>query len=223
MSRESELERLLGLLQRLPTEELRTLREHVSKRVQRITISRDKLEELVRLNRSTREIAEFFKVSPRTITRRISEYSLKGLRPQGRKPAPKAPRRRRARAEWISMRSYYNKLDKQYDFANKNIPPRKWINQETIVASNTKSNPKGSYTTVGIYYIVQQSDVYLVYALSIRYTSDPVPFDNIYHWVYPRAYDIVAEHAPREAFVVDVIALTFEKTDPKPEKIEVKP
>ena len=96
-------------------------------------------------------------------------------------------------------------------------------NQDTIIASNRKGNPQGKYTTVGIYYIVQQSDVYLVYALSIRYTSDPVPFENIYHWVYPRAYDIVAEHAPREAFVVDVIALTFEKTDPKPDKIEVKP
>jgi hypothetical protein len=121
------------------------------------------------------------------------------------------------------MRSYYTKLDKQYNFVNKNIPPRKWINEDIIVASNRKGNPQGSYTTVGIYYIVHQSDVYLVYALSIRYSSDPVPFDNIYHWVYPRAHDIVAEHAPREAFVVDVIALTFELTSSKPEKIEVKP
>ena len=63
MSRESELQRLLDLIQRLPTEELRALREQVTKRVQRITIPRDKLEELVRLNQSTREIAEFFKVS----------------------------------------------------------------------------------------------------------------------------------------------------------------
>ena len=72
------------------------------------------------------------------------------------------------------MRRYYNQLDKEFHFANINIPPRKWINPETLVASNTKLNPKDSFTTVGLYYIVQQSDVYLVYTLSIRYTSNPL-------------------------------------------------
>ena len=71
--------------------------------------------------------------------------------------------------------------------------------------------------------IIKQSDVYLLYALSIRYTSDPVPFDQIYNWVYPRAYDICIEHAPPTAFVVDVVTLLFEKTGSKPERIEVKP
>lgn len=223
MSKQAELEKLLGLLSLLTVEELRQLRVQVAKRVKRIDIPRAELEKLVRQNKSTRAIMQYFKVSPRTITRRISEYGLNGLRPQGRKPKPKAPKKPRVRVQWISMRRYYNRLDKEYNFANINIPPRKWINPQTLVASNSKANPEGDFTTVGIYYIVEQSNVYLIYALSIRYSTDPVPFDIIYNWVYPRAYDIVAEHAPREAFVVDVIALTFELTSSKPDKIEVKP
>ena len=82
-------------------------------------------------------------------------------------------------------------------------------------------NPRYLISVVGIYYIVQQSKVYLLYALSIRFTEHPVPFQAIYDWIYPRAYDIVVEHAPREAFVVDVVALTFEKTTTKPDSIKV--
>ena len=222
MSKQVEIQRLLGLLESLSVGEIRQLRERLAKRVRRINIPRAELERLIRQNKSTEAIAQHFKVSSRTITRRIKEYGLAGLRPKGRKPRPKTPRRPRIRAKWISMRRYFNQLDNTYRLVNVKAPPRKWINPETLVTSNTKSNPEGDFTTVGIYYIVQQSNVYLLYTMSIRFTERPVPFQAIYDWIYPRAYDIVVEHAPREAFVVDVVALTFEKTVDKPEKIEVK-
>lgn len=222
LSRQAEIQRLLGLLESLTVKEIRQLRERLAKRVRRIDIPKAELERLIRQNKSTEAIAQHFKVSSRTITRRIKEYSLTGLRPKGRKPRPKAPRKPRVLARWISMRRYFSQLDKIYRFVNVKVPPRKWINPETLVASNIKANPKGDFTTVGIYYIVEQSNVYLLYTMSIRFTEHPVPFQAIYDWIYPRAYDIVVEHAPREAFVVDVVALTFEKTVDKPERIEVK-
>ena len=222
MSKQAEIQRLLGLLESLTVKEIRQLRERVAKRVRRVSVPRAELERLVKQNKSTRAVAQHFRVSERTITRRVKEYSLTGIRPKGRKRRPKAPRKPKKRAVWISMRRYYNQLDRTYHFANINVPPRKWIKPQSLVASNTKGNPKGDFTTVGIYYIVEQSNVYLIYALSIRFTEHPVPFQAIYDWIYPRAYDIVVEHAHREAFIVDVIALTFEKTVDKPEKIEVK-
>jgi len=221
VSRSSEIEKLLSLLQGLPVKEIKQLRETLAKRVRRINIPRSELEAFIKQNKSTQAIAQHYRVSPRTITRRIKEYELTGLRPKGRKIVPKAPKIPRIRSKWLSMRYYYNRLDKEYHFANIKAPPRKRINPQTLATTNTKTNPDGKYTTVGIYFIVQQSDVYLVYTLSIRYTTEPVPFKHIYDWVYPRVHDIVAEHAPHEAFVVDVIALTFENTLGKPERIEV--
>ena len=222
MSKQDEITKLLDLLQSLSVKEIKTFRQQLAKKVTKLSVPKGELERLVKLNKSTEAIALHFRVSPRTITRRIKEYNLSGLRPLGRKPRPKKPRKPRVKRDWIGMKRYYYALDKQYKFVNVNIPPRKWINPRTLVASNEKANPSDEYTTVGLYYIIKQSDVYLLYALSIRYTTTPVPFDHIYNWVYPRAYDICLEHAPREAFVVDVVALLFEKTGSKPERIEVK-
>ena len=87
------------------------------------------------------------------------------------------------------------------------------------MTSNHQGNPNGRYTTVGIYYIVQQSSVNLLYALSIRYTEDPVPFDRIFNWISEIAYDIAVEHAPRTAYVIEIAALTFDRTDTKPQRI----
>jgi len=87
------------------------------------------------------------------------------------------------------------------------------------VTSNHQANPRGRYTTVGIYYIVQQSNVHLLYTLSIRYSEDPIPFDRIFRWISEFAHDIAVEHAPRTAYVIEIAALTFERTDTKPQRI----
>ena len=120
------------------------------------------------------------------------------------------------------MRRYLQQLNKTYRFINIKVPPKKWINPETLVSSNLKGNPKGSFTTVGIYFIVLQSDVYLLYTISIQYSEKPVPFEEIYNWIFSNVKDIVLEHAPRTAYVVDIVALTFEKTVEKPERIVIE-
>jgi transposase len=220
LSKQTEIEKLLEVLGSLTVKEIRQLRQRITKSI-RISIPKADLKRLLEQNKSNRAIARFFKVSPRTISRRIKEYDLTGLRPKGRKPSPKAPRKLKIKAQWISMRRYFQKLDESYRFVNVKIPPKKWINAETLVASDIKGDPLGEFTTVGIYYVIQQSGVYLLYTTSIRFTENPVSFEAIYNWVYPRAYDIIIEHVPREAFVVEVVALTFEKTTEKPSKVEI--
>lgn len=223
MSKQAVIQRLVGLLEEFSLVELKTLRKRLlSRKPRKKRIPKAELRKFLKQNRSTEAIAQFFKVSPRTISRRIKAYGLTGLRPLGRKPRPEAPRKPKIRAKWSSMRRYFQRLNKIYRLVNIKVPPKKWINPETLVASNIKGNPEGEFTTVGIYYIVQQSNVYLLYTLSIRYSMCPIPFEEIYAWIYPRVYDIVLEHAPRTAYVVDVVALTFEKTGDKPKKIRVK-
>jgi len=87
------------------------------------------------------------------------------------------------------------------------------------VTSNHKGNPYGNFTTVGIYYIILMSDVYLLFANRIRYAEDPIPFSDIYRWVSEYAFDIVSERVPYSAYLVDVVAYTFERTQRKPTRI----
>jgi transposase len=56
-------------------------------------ILKDKLQKIVEQNWSTEAIAQFYKVSARTITRRIKSFELVGLRPRGRKPSIKRRRK----------------------------------------------------------------------------------------------------------------------------------
>ena len=222
MTKQTEIQKLVTILESLPLREIRNLRQKISGRSKGIFIPKTELKILLTQNKSTNAIAQHFRVSQRTITRRIAKYNFKGIRPKGRKPQPKAPKKPRIRSKWISMRRYWNRLNKEFRIVNIKVPPKKWINPQTLVASDQKDNPTGEFTTVGIYYLVQQSGVYLIYALRIRYAPVPIPFEEIYNWIFTNAYDIVLEHAPRTAFVVDVIALTFEKTIDKPDKIEVR-
>ena len=222
MSKQKEIQKFIVLLESLPTIEIRKLRRKFAGKSKGFSIPRAELKRLIKQNKSTKAIAQHFRVSPRTITRRIAKFNLKGIRPRGRKPKPKAPKKPKIKSQWISMRRYWNQLNKIYRIVNIKVPPKKWINPQTLVASNLKENPEGEFTTVGIYYLVEQSGVYLIYALRIRYAPVPIPFEEIYSWIYTNAYDIVLEHSPRTAFVVDVLALTFEKTINKPDKIEVR-
>ena len=222
MSKQKEIQKFIVLLESLPTREISNLRRKFAGKNKGFSIPKTELKSLLTQNKSTNAIAQHFRVSQRTITRRIAKYNLKGIRPKGRKPQPKDPKKPKIKSQWISIRRYWNRLNKEFRIANIKVPPKKWINPQTLVASDQKENPKDEFTTVGIYYLVEQSGVYLIYALRIRYAPVPIPFEDIYNWIYPNAYDIVLEHSPRTAFVVDVLALTFEKTIDKPDKIEVR-
>ena len=94
MSKQKELSRLVALLERFPIVKIRKLRiELTPKPQQRIFIPEKELRKFIEQNRSTNAIAKFFKTSQRTVTRRIKEYGLTGIRPRGRKTRSKAPKK----------------------------------------------------------------------------------------------------------------------------------
>jgi len=222
LTKQEEIKQLIGLLQELSLSELKALRRQVlARKPRKIRIPKAELRKFVRQNRSTKAIARYYKVSPRTITRRIRAYGLTGLRRKGRKPSVKRPKAPRPREEWITTKEYFDRLHSIYHFINIRYPAVRYINPKTLVCSKTKSNPKGSFTTVGIYYVVEESNVYFLYQTRIRYSEEPVPFEEIYNWAKENALDMVSVLAPRDVFVIQVVAFTFMGSSEKPEKIVV--
>ncbi len=146
-----------------------------------IPIPKKELSKLVKENKSTKVIAERFGVSERTIYRKIDNHGLKGLRPRGRKPS--IIKEIIVRGRWVSVQSYMNKLNMKYHFRNINYPRARFINNKTLVCSNHRSNPVGLFTTVGIYYIVKNSDEHFVYRTSVRFSGIPVPFEGFLEWL----------------------------------------
>jgi len=221
MTKQLEIQRLIGLLQEFSLAELKALRKQIAAKKPRVRFPEGELRKFVEQNRSTKAIARYYKVSPRTVSRRIKQYGLKGLRPKGRKPIAEKPRAPKPREVWITTKEYFDRLHRAYHFISIRYPAVRYINPKTLVCSNTRSNPKGKFTTVGIYYIVEESNVYFIYQTRIRYSEEPVPFEEIYNWVKDNALDMVTVLVPRDVFVVDVIAFTFMGSKPKPELIEV--
>lgn len=146
-----------------------------------IPIPKNEVSKLVKENKSTKIIAKKSNVSERTIYRRINKYGLKGLRPRGRKPS--IIKEIILRGRWVSVQSYMNKLNIKYNFRNINYPRARFINNKTLVCSNNRSNPIGLFTTVGIYYIVKNSDEHFVYRTSVRFSGIPVPFEGFLEWL----------------------------------------
>jgi len=58
-------------------------------KMKKVRIPENELRRFLELNRSTEFIAHYYEVSSRTITRRIKDYGLKGIRARGRKPSRK--------------------------------------------------------------------------------------------------------------------------------------
>ena len=222
MTKQEEIKRLLGLLQEFSLKELKALRRQlIARKPRKIRIPKAELRKFVEQNRSTKAIARYYKVSPRTITRRIKAYGLTGLRPKGRKPTVKRPKAPKPIEEWITTKEYFDRLHRTYHFINIRYPAVRYINPKTLVCSNTKSNPKGPFTTVGIYYVVEESNVYFLYQTRIRYSEEPVSFEEIYGWAKENALDMVSVLAPKDVFVVEVVAFTFMGYKPKPKVIKV--
>ena len=196
MSEKAVLKRIKRL-ERLLEAEKRKLRR-IRVRPRRIRISKRVLTRLVRRNVSTREIARHFKVSKRTITRRIKEYRLKGIRPRGRKPI--------ILIGWVSTKEYIEKLDRTYHFAegSKSIP-YPYINTRTLVCSNRKENPKGKFNIVQTFFIVSYDKIYVIFDHSFMYREKAVPFKEIYSWAKRHSLDNLKRIFRRAKFSIEKI------------------
>lgn len=178
----------------------------------RKTVSKKELGKWVKRNKSNRAIARYFKVSESTIKRRVKQYGLRAVRPRGRKPYLKTRPRRfpKPKDEWVDVKRYFDTLDNQYHFIQPRYPPHKYINPRTKVCSFKRGNPKGKYTTVGIYFVTLQSKVYFLYYTRIRYSRKPVPFQEIYNWISGRVDYVLDELYLKASFSIEqVVAFTF--------------
>jgi len=181
------------------------------------------LRKFVGQGKATKAIARYYRVSESSIKRRIRQYGLTGLRKRGRKPRVKKPKLPKPRAEWISTRKYIDNLNKVYRFINIIYPPFRCINKKTLVCSDRKRNPKGKFTTVGVYFIVEQSDVYFVNYSRIRRSDKPLDFDEIYAWAKENMDDNLSVQFQRASFAIErIIALTFLLPEKKPKVIKAK-
>ena len=186
-------------------------------------ITKRELKRFLKLNKKSLSIARYYRVSESTIKRKVREYGLAGLRKLGRKPFVKRPKFPKPVKEWFPTRKYIDELNKVYRFINIAYPPFKYINPKTLVCSNRKGNPKGKFTTVGAYFIVEQSDVYFVNYARIRYSEKPANFDEIYAWAKENMLDILSEQYRRASFVIErIIAFTFLLPEKKPKKIRME-
>ena len=176
----------------------------------KIIISKRELQKFVRQNKPTRFIAGYFNVSERTIFRRIKEYGLKGIRRKGRKRLVRKPKPFVRKREWIPTKEHIDKLNKTYHFHNINYSRSRYINPQTLVCSNQKRNPRGNFTTVGIYWIAFMSDIYFIYRIGLRYSEQPVSFKEIYNWTFENSYDMtVTLMENTDIYVEDMIGFTF--------------
>lgn len=173
-------------------------------------ISKPELERFVRQNKPTKFIAEYFNCSERTIYRRIKKYDLKNIRPKGRKPRKRVEPPPPPKDKWTTVREYFDKLHERIYIYDIQRPRTKYINPKTLICSNEKANPKGTFTTIGIYWLALHSDVYFIYRSSIRYSEKPVSFNEIYNWASENAYDMLLTLMEgTDVYVVSIEALTF--------------
>jgi hypothetical protein len=168
------------------------------------------LSKFVKRNKATKWIAQYFKVSHRTVYRRIREYDLKGLRPKGKKPLPKKIRKIRKLKGWVLTKKYIDRLDRQYGFLNIQYPPTTYVNTYTLTCSDHKRNPRGEFTTCGIYYIALESAMYFLYTVQYRYSEDPVSYDEIHHHFSNNAMNMLQLSLEgKDIEIIDLVAFHF--------------
>lgn len=211
---EAEVRRLRSEVRRLKPKTKRRKPRRITKR---------ELQKLLKQQKTTKAIAKYYRVSQSKIKRKIREHGLTGLRKKGKKPLVKKPKPPKSKREWVSTRKYIDGLNNVYHFINIAYPPFKYINPKTLVCSDRKGNPKGKFTTVGAYFIAEQSDVYFINYSRIRYSEKPVGFDEIYAWAKENLLDALNVQFQRASFVLErIIALTFLLPEKKPKVIKAK-
>lgn len=177
--------------------------------VRKLKLTKRILKRFVKDNKSTRFIAHYFHVSQRTIYRRIKKWNLKGIRPLGRKKIP-IVKPISIPEGWVTSASYINKLNQQYHFVNITYLPTKYVNTNTRVCSNRKQNPKRKFTICTVYYVAFESQLYFLYPIQIKYSRKPVSFDEIYHFISNRAFDLIkAKLKTSDILVVEIVAFHF--------------
>jgi hypothetical protein len=177
------------------------------------------LRSFLKQGKTRKAIAKHYGISESKLDRYIRKYKLVRLVRRGRRPTPRKSekiRPKRIVTTWILVKSYIGSLDAEYRFVNINYPPARYVNQKTLICSDHKRNPKGRFTTVGIYSIVYVSNVYFLFATSIRYSQQPRPFGEIYGWVSTAAPAILEECYHSAYYVVRIIAYTFSRPKRKP-------
>ena len=182
-------------------------------------VTKRELKSFLKQGKRRKAIAKYYKVSVRTVANYINRYGLVGTAKQGRPPRPKKPHKiyiKRKGKVWIPVKTYIAKLNEEYHFVNIQYPPYRYVNQRTFVCSNQTRNPRGKYSTVGIYFIVYVSSVYFIYATQIRYKL--VTFKEIYDWISANVRDILEESFPHY-YIVRIVGYTFSRPKKKPKVI----
>ena len=185
-------------------------------------ITKRELKKLLRQDKTRKSLAYYYGVSTRTVDRRVKEFNLLGIAKQGKRPLPRKPeeiRFKRFSKVWSPTKDYINRLNGQYHFVNIERPPYRYVNQNTLISSNQPMNPRGFFTTAGIYFIAYVSNVYFLYAKSIRYSQNPKPLKEIYNWIKENALTILEESLPPNYVVVRSVAYTFSIANHKPKAI----
>lgn len=174
--------------------------------------AKHELRKFLKQQKTTKALARYYRVSESTIERRIKHYGLTGLRKRGRKPFVKKPKFPMPREKWVPVKKYIDELDKKYHFVNIKYPNFKFVNPKTLVCSNVRKDPKGKFAVVGMYFIILESDVFLIYYTRIRYPKYPEPadFEEVYAWIKENAFDMLTTMYLGAAFSIErIIAFTF--------------
>ena len=182
-------------------------------------VTKRELKSFLKQRKRRKAIAKHYKVTVRTIANYIKKYGLVGTARQGRPPKPKEPHKiyiKRKGRVWIPVETYIAQLNDEYHFVNIQYPPYSYVNQRTFVCSNQTRNPRGQYSTVGIYFIVYVSSVYFLYATTIRYKL--VDFKEIYEWITANVQSILEESFPHY-YIVAIAGYTFSRPKKKPKVI----
>ncbi|KXA94288.1 hypothetical protein AKJ65_04870 [candidate division MSBL1 archaeon SCGC-AAA259E19] len=217
-----ELQKLLEEKEEKIQELESELRE--ARRTPEVQIVKEDLEHLVSQGKTNKELADYYGVSVSTIKRRVREYGLTGIRkPGGGVRKEKEIEVPEIEENWIPVEEYIRELDEKYHFIEKQAPAFQFINPNTLVCSDEKKNPEGEYTTVGIYFICLQSDVYFINYTRFKYSERPKDFEEIYNWTSENAFDSLKVRFSRTSFtVVRPIAYTFLKPGEKPEVVKAE-
>jgi hypothetical protein len=174
-------------------------------------IDKRSLSKFVKQNKGNKWIAHHFRVSPRTISRRIKECNLKGIRKKGRKPFFKIRKPIKIRFKrWTLTKKYIDSLNSSYHFLNIQYPPTKYVNTWSFVCSDHKANPRGKFTTSSVYYVALQSEAYFLYAVQYRYSEQGVSFSEIYHYFSNNAMDMLRLSLEgTDIEIIDLVAFHF--------------
>jgi hypothetical protein len=177
----------------------------------KMKIDKRSLSKFVKQNKGNKWIAKHFKASQRTISRRINEYGLKGIRKRGRKPFLRLKKPIKIRFKrWALTRNYIDSLNSLYHFLNIQYPPTKYVSTYTLVCSDRQANPKGKFTTCSVYYVALQSEAYFLYTIQYRYSETGVSFNEIYHYFSNNAMDMLRLSLERtDIEIIDLTAFHF--------------